>query len=37
MIGELAISDDTLAESLLLRPDVPEEVARKLYSYVGEK
>lgn len=37
VLGELAVSDDSLAEPLLMRPDVPQEIARKLYSYVGEE
>ncbi|HNQ92761.1 MAG TPA: DUF2336 domain-containing protein [Alphaproteobacteria bacterium] len=35
VLSEMAVSDSSLAEPLLMRPDVPQEIARKLYSYVG--
>lgn len=36
IIGDLAVGEDRLAESLLARGDIPEDFARKIYRYVGQ-
>lgn len=35
IMGEMAVGNDRLARPLLMRPDVPEVLARKLYAVVG--
>ena len=37
IMGSMAQYDETLARPLLMRPDVPEIVARHLYEYVGQE
>lgn len=37
VLGSLAETSETLARPLLMRSDLPEDVARSLYQYVGEE
>jgi uncharacterized protein (DUF2336 family) len=37
IIGSMAESDDDLAKPLLLRNDVPEDIARHLYKFIGDE